>query len=343
VLLWSSTPAPEPSSADAPTLTPWELDEVAAGYDEWDNTICWVTSESSRTSVICGRSPAGGGSVGCVSGPVGVLLRVLAVVVAVALLVLAWALQRRLIYLPASGPVPSSVTVLPGSQEVEFDTEDGLRLRGWFVRGGAGAAAATVLVLNGNAGNRAGRAPLAAALARAGMSVLLFDYRGYGGNPGHPSETGLAADARAARNYLLSRPDVRPESIVYFGESLGAAVAIGLAVEHPPAALVLRSPFTSLADVARLHYPYLPARVLLKDRYDSAGRIRGVRCPLLVLAGGTDDIVPAQHSRRLFDLAADPKRYVGIPGAGHNDWELLAGDVLLREVLAFVQGAQGRR
>jgi fermentation-respiration switch protein FrsA (DUF1100 family) len=280
-----------------------------------------------------------------VGGHVSVLLRVLTAVVtvAVALLVLAWALQRRLIYLPAAGPVPYAGAVLPGSEEVSFHTEDRLRLRGWFVSGGAGAAGATVLVFNGNAGDRSARAPLAAALARAGTSALLFDYRGYGGNPGHPSQTGLAADARAARGYLLSRPDVRPESIVYFGESLGAAVAIGLAVEYPPAALVLRSPFTSLADVGRLHYPYLPVRALLKDRYNSAARIRSVRVPLLVLAGGADSIVPAGHSRQLYDLAAEPKRYVEIPNAGHNDWELLAGDRLVREVLTVLQTADGQQ
>jgi hypothetical protein len=282
-----------------------------------------------------------GGSVGVVSH-VPVLLRMLAAVVAAAavLLVLVWALQRRLIYLPAGGPVPSAGGVLPGGEDVTFDTEDGLRLRGWFVPGRPVATGATVLVFDGNAGNRSARAPLGAALAGAGTSVLLFDYRGYGGNPGHPSETGLAADARAAYGYLLSRPDVRPESIVYFGESLGGAVAIGLAVEHPPAALVLRSPFTSLADVGRLHYPYLPVRALLKDRYDSASRIRSVHCPLLVLAGGADGIVPASHSRRLYELAAHPKRYVEIPDAGHNDWALLAGDRLLREVLAVVRAAE---
>ena len=271
------------------------------------------------------------------------------VMVAVALLVIAWALQRRLIYLPAGEPVPSAGAVLPGGEDVSFDTEDGLRLRGWFVRGAGagagagadGAVAATVLVFNGNAGDRSARAPLAGALARAGASVLLFDYRGYGGNPGHPSETGLAADARAARGYLLSRPDVRPASIVYYGESLGAAVALGLAVEHPPAALVLRSPFTTLADVGQLHYPYLPVRPLLKDRYESLRRVHAVRCPVLVLAGAADEIVPAAQSRRLHDAAPEPKRYVEIPGAGHNDWTLLAGDRLVREVLAIVRGAEG--
>ena len=263
-----------------------------------------------------------------------------AVVVTVAVLLsLTWALQRRLIYFPDPGPVPAAASVLPGGEDVAFRTEDGLRLAGWFVPAAGGdAPAATVLVLNGNGGNRYARAPLASALAGAGLSVLLFDYRGYGGNPGDPTETGLAADARAARGYLLSRPDVRPGRIVYFGESLGAAVAVGLAAEHPPAALVLRSPFTSLADVGQLHYPYLPVRALLRDRYDALSRIGGVRCPLLVVAGGADGIVPAAQSRRLHDAAAEPKRYVEIPGAGHNDLELFAGDRLVREVAA-VAGA----
>jgi fermentation-respiration switch protein FrsA (DUF1100 family) len=271
-----------------------------------------------------------------VSGPSAVLTRVTAVVVlaAVVLVVLAWVVQRRLIYLPSREPVPAAAGLLPGSEEVSFRSEDGLRLAGWFVPGVAGAA--TVLVFNGNAGDRSVRAPLAAALARTGVSVLLFDYRGYGGNPGSPSETGLAADARAARDYLDSRPDVRSESVVYYGESLGAAVAIGLAVERPPAALVLRSPFTSLADVGRRHYPYLPVRQLLKDRYDSIGRITAVRCPILIVAGGADDIVPAEQSRRLHDAAPTPRRYVEIPDAGHNDLALLAGDTLIREVLAVL-------
>jgi len=259
-----------------------------------------------------------------------------AVVMLVAvLLTLAWALQRRLIYFPDGGPVPPAATVLPGAQDVSFRTGDGLQLAGWFVPAG-GAPAATVLVLNGNAGDRAARAPLAAALARQGMSVLLFDYRGYGGNPGEPTESGLAADARAARDYLLARPDVG--DLVYFGESLGAAVAVGLAAEHPPAALVLRSPFTSLVDVGRRHYPYLPVGALLKDRYDSLERIPEIKAPLLVVAGGADDIVPAEQSRRLHDAAPGPKRYVEIPGAGHNDLELFAGERLVGEVAALVRG-----
>src|SRR5215213_1649291 len=170
------------------------------------------------------------------------------------------------------------------------------------------------------------RADLAAALSRLGLAVLLFDYRGYGGNPGSPTETGLAADARAALAYLAGRPEVDPERVVYLGESLGAAVALRLATERPPAALVLRSPFASLAEVGRRHYPVLPVS------------------PLLVVAGGRDRIVPASHSRRLFAAAPEPKRLVVLEGADHNDHELLAGPRLvdaLRSFLASVPGLLG--
>jgi uncharacterized protein len=270
-----------------------------------------------------------------------------AVVVLLAAVGLLWSQQRRLIYLPAPRAVPPAATVLPGAEEVSFPTEDGLRLDGWFVpaaatsRGkGRGPA---VLVCNGNGGNRSLRAPLAAALARAGLAVLLFDYRGYAANPGRPTEPGLAADARAAVAYLAARPEVDPARLVYFGESIGAAVALRLAVERPPAALVLRSPFASLAEVGRRYYPWLPVSRLLLDRYDALGRVGRLAAPLLVVAGERDRVIPAAHSRRLFDAAPQPKRFVLLPGAGHNDLDLLAGPDLLDELLAFLRdvGALG--
>src|SRR5205807_5382312 len=135
-------------------------------------------------------------------------------------------------------------------------------------------------------------------LADAGCQVLLFDYRGYGRNPGSPSEAGLLADARAARAYLRTRSDVDERRLVYFGESLGAAVAVALAVEEPPGALVLRSPFRSLAEVGRLHYPYLPVDLMLADRYPTADRIARVQAPLLVIAAERDEIIPVEQSRR---------------------------------------------
>jgi uncharacterized protein len=261
------------------------------------------------------------------------------VAVVLVLATLAWLFQRRLIYLPPPGKVPPAPIVLHAGQDVAFDTADGLRLAGWFVPAAAGQARATVLVLNGNAGNRAARAPLAAELSRAGLSVLLVDYRGYGGNPGSPSESGLLADARAARAYLAARDDVDLTRLVYFGESLGAAVAIRLALEWPPMALVLRSPFTSLADVGRVHYPFLPVRLLLRDRYASIEQVGGLRCPVLVVAGDRDGIVPWEQSRRLAEAIAEPKRFVLVPGADHNDLELLAGRRMIDEAVRFVADA----
>jgi fermentation-respiration switch protein FrsA (DUF1100 family) len=134
---------------------------------------------------------------------------------------------------------------------------------------------------------------------------------------------------------------VDPARLVYFGESLGAAVALRLAVERPPAALVLRSPFASLAEVGRLHYPWLPVSLLLADRFDAAGRAGRLAAPLLVVAGGRDRIVPPAHSRRLFEAAPEPKRFVLLPDADHNDLELLAGPRLLDEVLGFLEGVPG--
>ncbi len=253
-------------------------------------------------------------------------------------LFLLWYRQRQLIYFPSQA-VPPAAAVLPGSEEVAFDTEDGLRLRGWFVPAAGEPSGLTVLVLNGNGGNRAHRAPLAAALSRAGLAVLLFDYRGYGGNPGTPTETGLLSAARAARAYLASRSDVDPARLAYLGESLGTGVAVALAVEQPPLALVLRSPFTSLVDMGRLHYPVLPVGLLLWDRYPSLERIGRVTAPVLVVAGERDSLVPVAQSRRLYEAAAEPKRFVLIAGADHNDYALLAGDQFIGEVVRFLHDA----
>ena len=226
--------------------------------------------------------------------------------------------------------------MLPGGRDVVLDTEDGIRLGAWYLPAAGGQKGPAVLVVNGNAGDRSLRAQLAAGLSRLGVSALLFDYRGYGGNPGRPSEDGLAADARAALAWLAAQPEVDPDRIVYFGESLGAAVAVGLAVERPPAALVLRSPFTSLADVGRVHYPWLPVGRVLIDRYPSIDRIGSLSAPLLVIAGDRDDIVPESLSKRLYEAAPDPKRYLLVPGAGHNDPELIDGRRMLDEVGRFL-------
>ncbi|WP_006244534.1 alpha/beta hydrolase [Mycolicibacterium tusciae] len=257
--------------------------------------------------------------------------------VASGLLAFVWSQQRQLIYFPSPGPVPPAVAMLPNGQDLVLETDDGIRLGAWYFPVSGGGPA--VLVCNGNGGDRSDRVELAAALNRMGLSVLLFDYRGYGGNAGKPSEDGTTADARAAQAWLAVQPGV--EKIVYFGESLGAAVAVGLAIERAPAALILRSPFTSLTDVGAMHYPWLPVRLLLTDRYPSIDRIGSVHVPLMVIAGDRDDIVPEALSRRLFDAANEPKRYVVVPGAGHNDQELLDGRQMLADIDGFLSSTFG--
>lgn len=259
--------------------------------------------------------------------------RVLAIIVAAVAFALGllWLMQRKLIYLPDSG-VPSVAAALPGWTDVVLSTADGIDLGGWFLAPEPGAP--VVVVFNGNAGNRAGRAPLGAQLAAAGFGVLLFDYRGYGDNAGSPTEAGLARDARAAAAFVAQEAPSHP--VTYFGESLGAAVAIELATTVPPDVLVLRSPFTSMAEVASVHYPYLPVGALLRDEYPSVDRIGSVTAPLLVVAGSADSIVPLEQSRRLYEAAREPKQMVVVRAADHNDMALLAGEQLVAAVTRFI-------
>jgi fermentation-respiration switch protein FrsA (DUF1100 family) len=262
---------------------------------------------------------------------------VLAVVV-VGVMLLIRVGQRRLIYFPdAEVPGPAAVG-LPLVEPVTMPVEGGGTLHGWFLASSSRPASFTVMIFNGNAGNRAYRAPLAAALHRHGANVLLFDYRGFGGNAGTPTQQGLEADARAVRAYMVARPDVQAGGLVYFGESLGTAVATALATEHPPAALILRSPFTSMVEVGQFHYPVLPVRWLLRDRFASIDSIARVRSPVLIIAGDRDSIVPLEHSQRLYDKAAGPKQMVVVRGADHNDIELLNGEQMIGAIIAFLAG-----
>jgi pimeloyl-ACP methyl ester carboxylesterase len=163
--------------------------------------------------------------------------------------------------------------------------------------------------------------------------VLLFDYRGYGGNPGRPSEQGLARDVRAARRFLIEEAEVAPAHLLYYGESLGAAVVTELATEHPPAGLVLRSPFVDLASVGRVHYPFLPVRTLLRDRYPLADQLARVQAPTTIVYGSHDSIVPPTQSRTVAAVAGGETSVVEIAGADHNDPALLDGEQLIAAVV----------
>jgi uncharacterized protein len=234
----------------------------------------------------------------------------ISLVVVAVVLGAAFAFQRKLIYLPSDGP-------LPHDHDVTLRTADGLDLTAWYFP--VDTPKATVLVAPGNAGNRSLRTPLARALNARGLNVLLLDYRGYGGNPGSPSEEGLALDVRAARDFAARQPG----PLVYFGESLGSAVVAELATEHPPHAMILRSPFTDLAAAGQKHYPFLPVRLLLRDTFPVADHVQRTNAPVTVVYGERDSIIPPEQSRTVAERAR--ARVVEVRGADHNDMALLDG------------------
>jgi alpha-beta hydrolase superfamily lysophospholipase len=200
-------------------------------------------------------------------------------------------------------------------EDLAIETDDGERLHGWWVPARE-PPIGHVLLCHGNGGNVGDRVPHVAYLTAAGLDVLAFDYRGYGRSTGRASESGTYRDARAARRALIERAG--PERVIYLGESLGAAVALELAHHHPPAKLILQSPFTSIRDMARLHYPVVP-RALVPDAYPSLRLVVQLDVPLLVLHGERDDIVPLLHGEELYEAATCPKRLITFPGAGHNE------------------------
>ena len=230
-----------------------------------------------------------------------------------------WALQRQLIYFPDPAPVAPAQDVIVGARDVTLRTADGLELGAWFIpASGSVDTGVAVLVAPGNGGNRAGRAGFAQELSRRGLAVLLMDYRGYGGNPGTPSQDGLAADADAAVR-ALTELGYPPRRTVYFGESLGSGVVAALQARHPPAGIVLRSPFTELADVGAHHYPWMPVRALLRDRFPVVEHLATSDVPVTVIYGDRDSVVPTVLSARVADHAPSLAERVVIPGADHND------------------------
>jgi fermentation-respiration switch protein FrsA (DUF1100 family) len=254
----------------------------------------------------------------------GRMLRALVVLLLIGAVVVGmlWLLQRQLIYFPDASSVPPAGEVIEGARDVTLHTDDGLELGAWFVPAAPGLGATdrrmAVLVAPGNGGNRAGRADLAEYLQRRGLAVLLMDYRGYGGNPGRPSEKGLALDAMAAAD-ALEELGFPPERTIYFGESLGSGVVAALQAVRPPAGMVLRSPFPELADVGAWHYPWLPVRLLLRDRYPVVGPLSGSEVPVTVVYGDRDSVVPTELSARVADGVPVLAERVVIAGADHND------------------------
>lgn len=291
---------------------------------------------------------------------ISLMLKFFTTYVVVCLLVFVF--QRSLIYAPSRARSLAAVEAPFGKgrcHDMLCRTADGLQLNGWLVltdgRTAQGpevpAALAdgtpVVLYFGGNGGHRLRRTRPVATLASLGTHVMIFDHRGYGENPGQPSERHLAADARAVWNRLTQQLRVRPERIVIYGESLGGAVAVRLAADlcaegQRPGGLVVQSTFSSLADAGSELYWFLPVRWLLTDRYESIRHIPHVTCPILQIHGRQDQIVPLELGQRLFAAAPSestsglPKRQVILDGVGHNDVYSIASPQVAAAVAEFL-------
>ncbi len=229
------------------------------------------------------------------------------------LLAIMFLAQRSFLYYPSA----QMEALVEGVRPVQTRTPDGLELTHWY-RPAQREGAPLVVVFHGNAGNLSHRLPKFSSLMAKGYGVVLAGYRGYGGNPGKPSQEGLLADARSLLAWLAGE-GIRPERIVLYGESLGSGVAVHLAVEQAVAGVLLEAPYSSVAEVAQHHYWYLPAKWLILDKWDSVSRIEGIEAPLLILHGERDRVIPVKFGKRLFEAAASPKDLVLEPQAGHND------------------------
>ena len=228
-------------------------------------------------------------------------------------------------------------------EDVRFPAGDGVTLHGWWIP--APDARVTVVWFHGNAGNIGDRVHNIGYLHRLlRANVFIFDYRGYGQSHGGRSDLSEEAtyrDGEGALTHLRARPEVARTRLVYFGRSLGAAIAVELARVQPPAGLILETAFTTLKDVARVHYPFVPLW-FLRTKYESLRKISEIRVPLLILHGDRDEVVPLEQAHRLFAAANEPKRLYVIRGASHNDTYVVGGAAYFDVWVSFLHSLDGQ-
>jgi len=227
-----------------------------------------------------------------------------------AVLVVLWSLQSRFVY-PAPQVAPP---LTPGYQEIALKTDDGLTLRAFYRPPGAGMP--TLVYFHGNGGTLRGASVSNGALVEAGVGALLVEYRGYGGNPGTPSEQGLYKDGEAALEWLHAR-GVSPAETIIAGNSIGGGVATEMAFRHNPAALILIAPFTSLPDAAKANLWWLPVDALMRDSYRNLEKVPRIKAPVLIQHGTADAVIPQLHGRRLAK-AAQAGTFQSFDRAGHD-------------------------
>ncbi len=250
-------------------------------------------------------------------------------------------IEKKLIFHPDR----SNDSATPDDYDIEHDditfrTEDGLNLNGWYVPGkktSPDTELHTLLWFHGNSGNINRRLDNIKMLHdRVPVNVFIFDYRQYGKSEGKISEQGTYVDARAALAYLRSRSDVNNGKIIFFGRSLGSAVAVELAVKEKCRALILETPFTSIKEMGKKLYPYLPFTIFLRTKYNTLSKIGSITVPTLIMHGDKDELVPIEQGKILYEKANEPKEFYTIPGAMHNDTHIVGGEEYFDVIKDFV-------
>lgn len=221
-------------------------------------------------------------------------------------------------------------------QNLDLITKDGVSINAWFIP--SGSPRATIIFSHGNGGNISHRLAKLQMLNRLGLDVIIYDYRGYGMSKGSPDEDGLYLDAGAVYSYLVNDRKIRPQDIIAFGESLGAAVSVDLALKHELKGVIIEEGFTSVKEVAKHYLPFIPA-IVYKSRYDSLEMIRHVKAPKLIFHSTDDEIIPYEMGRKLYEAAAGPKEFIELKG-GHNDAFLVSRDAFVKGIDGFVEGLE---
>lgn len=247
------------------------------------------------------------------------------------LVLLAWTFSNSLVFFPRRELKRNPSERGLSFEDVFFKAVDGTALHGWFL---PGEGRGTVLFCHGNAGNISHRLDSLEIFHRLGLSVFIFDYRGYGKSDGKPTEAGVYSDVEGAWRYLLQERKASPEEIVLFGRSLGGAVAAWMAEQVRPRGLILESTFTSLADAGRHHFFFLPVKLIVGDSFNTLGRMKNIHCPVLLASSPDDEIVPGDHGRVLFDAAGEPKKFLPLKG-DHNWGFLLTGESYAEGLKSF--------
>ena len=246
-----------------------------------------------------------------------------------------WHAQRRLVFIPESLVDRTPAEVGLQFVEIRIPASDGSNIAAWWLPGGSGdAESSAVLYLHGNDGNLGRELHRLQALHDFGLPILAIDYRGYGHSSGpFPSEAQVYDDAISAWSYLVRVKRIEPRRLVVYGHSLGAAVAVDLALRRgPTCGVVLESAFTSMSAIARREYPWVPVDVLLNQRFDVLQNIGRLQAPILFVHGTADREVPSMMSERLYSAARAPKRLVLVEGAGHEDAMPKGGERLQRAI-----------